>query len=250
MKITLLLAASLLASCLAGCGTELTSGNTRGVPLEPNERAASLVDVSAVLVPVPLARVEDYVTTEDTFRVMGIEHGDDQVGTYAVVSNTKTWSTRNVAVGDAWGRNHTVTKIEDGLVELGGRSGKTTLAVGKDAVVTRVLHKYDRVVRYRGKNDFTFAPRVAAELAQKGIGIETEEVTALPEAGVKLVTVDASLLAFALGFKAGDIVLSIDEQPCTTANISALFGKFANGADIGVRVIRDGAVRSVRYFAP
>ena len=241
----------LLASCLGGCSTETAAPMTHGVPLEPNERLASSAEVDQIVSPVPAARHKDYISAVDTLRIMGIERGDDTVGTYALMSNTKTWSTRHVSVGDLVGRNHRVTKIDESGVELQDRSGsKTALPVGRDTVVTRVLHRYDRVVRYQGKNVFTFAPGVAAELAQNGLGIETEEVTKLKEPGIKIVKVDEGMEAFALGFKPGDILFSIDGEACSTTNVAALFGKFSGSADIGVRMVRDGSMRTVRYHAP
>lgn len=200
-----------LALCfgVAGCATGGEAPTSEPGGPEPAEAATRIA--ARVIAPEPNALPEEYFVESQTLRVLGVEAGDGPAHAFAVITEIGTWATHEYRVGDAIGRGLRVARLAADRVELRGTDATVTLAVGKDTVLERIVHRSDRAATNLGKNRWKVDPAALADVrARRGLGGTAARVRLMDQEALKVSGIAPGGVLDRVGFHEGDLVLAID----------------------------------------
>jgi hypothetical protein len=232
-------AAVLLASC-TGTPDELAD--------DPNERDRDVAPVTddelaTIPAPEPDAPASDYRATAPALRLLGVQRGDRP---FATIMDTSTWQTRNVAPGELIGRNLTLADMGDGWIDLRDGSGAVhRLAVGKQARLRQVRHKFDEVANYAGKAAWNVSAEILAQVRDRyGVGAAAEIRDDLFEgmSAIRLTEVTRGGVFDRLGFRRGDLLFQVDGQPLRPRDLERVTDRLTSPREqpVTVQMLRGG----------
>jgi hypothetical protein len=236
MKTTALM---VIAVLFVGCTDESSRAISEAEPEAPVIRDELIVLRAGV----PFAS-DQYQARRETYRLFGIELGDGTLPKTAIVADTKTWSTRTWKEGDLVGRGLRVAAIADGRVDLVDARGATlSLARGEDLSLRVARHELDVVAVPLGKHRLRVDSAAArAALEAHGAGATAEKVDIFGGPALKLGALEPGGLFAEAGFKEGDLLLAVGEDPVTEGTLNELAAALAREGEIPrVRVFRAGA---------
>ncbi len=243
----------LLSVLTAGCDSGQRSASSTSRDDEPivvpPEPATSPVRADEILAPregsLDLA---DYVATDVTLRLFGVELGDGSRPPSAVLADTTTWATRSYEEGALVGRGWRVDAIGPDVVRLRSSSGTTELRPGEDVRLRWVRHLDDRVARSLGRHRYVLSLR-AARAAEEVVVVDPEIVEIYGRRAWRLPPLHERSLLAAAGFREGDLVVEVNGVEVDRGAPGALRSALLSGDAARVRVVRAGVPLVLRYVA-
>lgn len=199
--------------------------------------AVSRRDLPHLLSREPGASHEQYRARTVTFRLFGIQAGDEVP--FATLADTSTWATRNIRPGDRLARNLQVVEIGDDAVTIRGAGGLQKLRVGEDVALRLIHHIVDEAAVYRGKHRFD-ADLEAMRLVRDryGLGADTSYASKLDHDGVELANVRSDGLLSKLDLRDGDLISRVNDRPVTEENVSQLLETLTTKGTHSLLVVR------------
>lgn len=244
-----------LVALASGCSVEpaphpTTLRETAGERAVADAPAPSPVSTDEILDPRRGAVIDpgEYVATEGSYRLFGIEQGEGSPS--AIIAEVRTWSTRPYREGEAIGRGLRVAKIDSDRLTLHGARGDIVLEPGSNVHLRVVRHRLDVVTKPLGRHRHAVDP-AAARAAWEGDrslpSYETAELYGGPV--LKLGPVPAGSLFAGADFREGDLVAAVDGAPAGPASLDEIVRGLTDGRpSMTVRVYR-GGVPLERSFA-
>lgn len=244
---------ALLTSFLVACGTSQENGPS---PSESKETLRPAPPVS----PIAVTRDEviatrdgarfdpaEYLATETTYRLFGVELGDGTAPKRAIVAETKGWATHVLEEGTLFGRGIRVVRIDESGVTLARPDGvTTTLAPGKEIALRVVRHRFDVASRALGKDRYELDTAAARAASTAMPTSEKAELYGQPV--VRLGVVPQGSLLDVAGFREGDLIASLDGAPAADATVAELARALTDGRpSVEVRVYRNGIGADRKY---
>lgn len=248
---------SLVASCASGCADGTRSGSSeqssssteisRTLPAGPT-RSSTPVTPDEILVVRGGDRSKDtsaYGATDGTYRLYGVD------GERATIAELGTWTTRQYAVGDPFGRGLVVSKIDESGVTLHGAHADVRLTAGADVDLRVIRHELDVVAQPLGKHRFNLSvPAAKAAVDTNPARPTTEAVDLYDQSMQKLGAIPAKSLWAAADFREGDLLATIDGKPVGdgASALTLLEAALTDGRPkVDVTIYRGGVSFNRRY---
>jgi hypothetical protein len=191
---------------------------------------------------------DDYVASETTFRLFGIENGDSSQGRGATIANKRDWSTKTYHRGDLIGRGMRVSRIDDASVDLEAAAGTTRLDVSVDTPVRIIRHRLDVIAEPLGRNYYVVDTEAARAADPRLPSYQAKNVYGVP--ALQLGPIDEETLFYGCDFREGDLVSAVDGRPVDGGSLRAIAQGLTDGRpQLLVRVIRGGAPADRTYVA-
>lgn len=244
--VVVVLFALLASACQSAQRTEPSSREDEPIVV-PHEPATSPVGVGEVLAPREGSlELSDYVATDVTLRLFGVEAGDGARPPSAVIADTTTWATRAYEEGALVGRGMRVEAIGPDVVRLHAARGTIELRPGEDVRVRWIRHLDDRVARPLGRHRYVLSLR-AARAAEDVLVTDPELVEIYGRRAWRLPALHERSLLAGAGFREGDLVVEVNGVDVDRRAPVALRSALLSGDAARVRVVRAGVPVVLRF---
>jgi hypothetical protein len=239
----------LSVAALAACSTEPPPSVGGG---EVPQVGVSEAELATLLAPEPGAAAAEYEASTSRYRLFGVQLSEVRSESSATLADTSTWETRTLRVGELLGRNLRLTAITPEGVELRGPGELRRLAVGQDASLRLIRHRFDKAAVHQGRNHWKVdGEAVGGIRGRYGLGAQAEPVNVFLEPAIRLSHVQESGLLARLGFQEGDLLLSMEGKPLSPEDLGALADRLLTpGSKVRLRVFRENAFQELTFSVP